>query len=228
MKKRILSLMLSFMLIIPAIFMLTACTPSTIEISSYEDLTKALEGDKEVIVLKNDLDITDKILVTRKVKIDLNGKTIKGNGNYGVFYVTNNGDLTITGNGTIIAVEDVEEHYAMAIWAKDNANVTIENGNFKQEISGNDTQYDLIYGSGSAQITILGGKFECHTPQWTLNLKDADNKVAKFIVKGGEYVAYNPADSKTEPVGVSANFVADGYKVELVENTTDTYKVVKS
>ncbi len=211
---------------IPVISVLTACGDvNTIYVSTMEGLKTALESDKQTIKLSQDINTTESIYITRKVTFDLNGKTIEASGYDGVFCVSGEGELTITGKGNIIAKEDND--YAMAIWAKENAKVVIENGKFSQNVTGTDSQYDMIYASGAAQITILDGEFESVTPQWTLNLKDADNKVAKMIVKGGKFVGYNPANSLTEPVGVSANFVADGYKSELVEGTQDTYRVVE-
>lgn len=211
---------------IPVISVLTACGDvNTIYVSTMEGLKTALESDKQTIKLSQDINTTESIYITRKVTFDLNGKTIEASGNDGVFCVSGEGELTITGKGNIIAKEDNE--FAMAIWAKENAKVVIENGKFSQKVTGTDPQYDMIYASGAGQITILDGEFESITPQWTLNLKDADNKVAKMIVKGGKFVGYNPANSLTEPVGVSANFVADGYKSELVEGTKDTYRVVE-
>ncbi len=222
--KKFLCLALVVCLMVPAALILTACNQSVVTVSTFDELTLALSGDKEVIKLSADITSAQSIIVERKVTFDLNGKTLKGSGYDGVFYVKENGDLTIKGNGKVVAQED--RKYAMAIWADGNSKVLIENGSFSQEITGSDTQYDMIYAKGSAEITILGGKFESVTPQWTLNIKDSDNQVAKFIVKGGEFKAYNPEDSKTEPAGVSANFVHEDYK-SVYDEATDTYKVVK-
>lgn len=251
MKKKILSLILAVLLIVPAMFMLSACAPSVVEVSTYDEIITALQGNSDIIKLKNDISSTSSIYVTRKVTLDLNGKTLIGNGCDGVVCVEVTGDLTIKGDGKVVAVGgyDVDEifdensdeatleekEFAMAVWAK-GGKVVIENGTFLQQKRKADDQYDMIYASsiydkntgevvGEGSVTILGGKFESVTPKWTLNLKD--DSQAKMIVKGGEFVDYNPADSKTEPDGVSANFVAEGYESQLIEGTTN-YKVVKS
>ena len=251
MKKKILSLVLAVLLIVPAMFMLSACDTNVIEVSTYDEIVAALEGDKEVIKLKNDISSVKSIYITKKVTLDLNGKTLTGNGYDGVLYVDVTGELTIKGNGKVVAVggydvdkvfdenSDAEalknDEYTYAVWAR-GGKVVIENGEFSNTAVKTDDHYDLIYASqvkdktsgevvASGEITILGGKYQNVTPKWTLNLQD--NTQAKMIVKGGEFVNYNPADSKTEPDGVSASFVAEGYEAQLIEGTTN-YKVVKS
>ena len=164
-------------------------------------------------------------MISRKLTLDLNGMTLKGDGRYGVLYVGENGDLTITGNGKVIAKENPEKHLAMCIWANLNGKVTIENGTFTQEITGTDDHYDLIYVKENGQITILGGIFESNTPKWTLNKYDSDVETAKIIVKGGTFKNYNPGESMTEPTQPTS-FVAEGYESLLVDDSTTDYKVV--
>ena len=102
----------------------------------------------------------------------------------------------------------------MAIWAKENGKVIINDGYFTNvgAKSTNDSEhFDLIYASGNAQIEINGGEFKCETPKWTLNIKDKDRETASIIVKGGKFHGFNPADCDVE--GPNTNFVAPGYKV---------------
>lgn len=234
MKKKILSLVLAVLLIVPAMFMLTACNqaPSIIEVSTYDEIVAALNQDKQIIKLKNDISSTKSIYITKKVTLDLNGKTLTGNGYDGVLYVDVTGDLTIKGNGKVVALggydvdklyaEDTDksiDEYTYAVWAR-GGKVVIENGEFTNVAIKDDDHYDLIYASqvinketkevvASGHITILGGKYKNVTPKWTLNLQD--NTQAKIVVKGGRFVNYDPANSLTEPDGVAANFVAEGY-----------------
>ena len=129
----------------------------------------------------------------------------------GVFMVTS-GTLTLNGKGTINGLG--KNDWSMALWAKENGKIVINDGYFTNigafsETDGN--HFDLIYASDNAQIEINGGEFECETPKWTLNIKDNSRETASIIVKGGKFHGFNPADCETE--GPNTNFVAPGYKV---------------
>jgi len=223
---KVVSIILAIVLICLSPCVLTACNaPSEIEVSNIDELKSALETQNEVIKLKANISSEESIYITKKITFDLNGKTLQGSGYDGVFCVGENGVLTIQGEGKVIASE--VNNYAMAIWAKSNSKVTINGGEFSQQVTGTDDQYDLIYAKDSAVITINGGTFNSVTPQWTLNIYDKDNKVAKFVVKGGKFKDYDPANSLTEPKDVAANFVAEGFKSRLIENSV-YYEVVKA
>lgn len=146
---------------------------------------------------------------------------IKANGGNGVLRVTY-GTLTINGVGTLKAVES-SDHYAMAIWANvANSKVIINGGKYVQEITGTDTQYDLIYASGKATIEIYGGTFQCATPQWTLNC--LDNSGSKIYVMGGKFYKFNPAEPRVQPEGTEEIIVPEGYEVK---KSGDWYSVVR-
>lgn len=156
------------------------------------------------------------------VTIDLNGFNITGSGISGLFYVTASGDLTITGEGTVTAVED--NSAAMAVWVRSpKAKVTLAGGTYTQQISNTgDTHFDLIYVErGIAEIT--GGKYEAYTPEWTLNCKDEHYKSgeAKITVTGGTFVGFDPANNLAEGTGTA--FTAPGYA--SVANADGTYGV---
>lgn len=156
---------------------------------------------------------------TRDTEYKLTG--IKANGGNGVLRVTY-GTLTINGVGTLKAVES-SDHYAMAIWANGaNSKVIINGGKYVQEITGTDTQYDLIYASGKATIEIYGGTFQCATPQWTLNC--LDNSGSKIYVMGGKFYKFNPADPHVQPEGTKEIIVPEGYEVK---KSGDWYSVVR-
>ena len=98
----------------------------------------------------------------------------------------------------------------MAVWATDNGKVVIKDGYFTNlgaHSEEDSNHYDLIYASKNGQVEILGGEFECETPQWTLNIKNESRETAKIVVKGGKFHGFDP--SKAE----EGNFVAEGYKV---------------
>ena len=237
MSKKVVSLLLTLLFIVPLMFLATACgekdtkEANVAKVSTYAELVEALDGDKQTIKIEKDIIDFDKSLeINRAVTVDLNGKTLKGNGCDGVFLVSVNGDLTIEGKGNVIANGGFDasgDEYAMAIWAK-GGKVTINGGKFSQVTVNGDSQYDMIYATDfadkHAEITILSGEFESDTPKWTLNLKDSSVE-SKIIVKGGVFKGYNPAEAMTEP-NSPVNFVADGYESVLIEGTTN-YKVVK-
>lgn len=219
------------LVMIPMCFgLLTACEKKgTVTVKTVAELKEALAGDKEIIKLKDDITLEEGIVLSRKVTLDLNGKTLTGNGCDGIIKVVTNGDLTITGNGKMVANE--VDRYAMVLWATEEGKITIENGTFRQNVSKVvDDKYDSIYASVQGQITILGGDFESVIPGWTLNVKNEHYPNANIIVKGGTFKGYNPAGSNTDEHGKgnTTNFVADGFKAQLKAGTTDVYEVVNA
>ena len=226
--KKIFSFLLAICFIVPLAVILTACGENevVVNVATIEELMTAVDGENDVIKLTEDMETTSAIVVKRKVTFDLNGKTLTGDGDYGVIYAQGDADITIKGDGKIVAKESAD-HYAMVIWAKENSKIKIENGTFTQSITGTDLQYDMIYISGNAQVTIEGGKFDCHTPKWTLNILDKDATSAKFIVKGGEFKSYDPANVTTEPANSNVtSFLPDDYK-STYNKTTQYYTVTK-
>ena len=226
--KKIFSFLLAICFIVPLAFVFSACGDNevVVNVATIEELLTAVDGDNDVIKLTEDMEATSAIVVKRKVTFDLNGKTLTGDGCNGVIWAQGDAEVTITGDGKIVAKESAD-HYAMVIWAKGNSKVKIENGTFTQAITGKDTQYDMIYITNSAQLTIEGGKFDCHTPKWTLNIQDKYATTAKFIVKGGEFKSYDPANVTTEPKDSNVtSFLPEGYKSTYNE-TTQYYTVSK-
>ena len=118
------------------------------------------------------------------------------------------GTLTLDGKGTVNGLD--KSGWSMAVWATDNGKVVIKDGYFTNlgAHSEEDSEhYDLIYASKNGQVEILGGEFECETPQWTLNIKNESRETAKIVVKGGKFHGFNPMKAE------EGNFVAEGYKV---------------
>ena len=116
------------------------------------------------------------------------------------------------GKGTINGLG--KNDWSMAVWAKENGKVIINNGYFTNvgaKSEEDSEHFDLIYASGNAQVEINGGEFKCETPKWTLNIKDKDRNTASIIVKGGKFHQFNPSNCTSE--GSNTNFVAPGYKV---------------
>ena len=186
--------------------------------NDYAEKTVSLDITVEVVQASiKDTESAKKF--TRDTEYKLTG--IKASGGNGVLRVTY-GTLTINGVGTLKAVES-PDHYAMAIWANGaNSKVIINGGKYVQEITGTDTQYDLIYASDKATIEIYGGTFQCATPQWTLNC--LDNSGSKIYVMGGKFYKFNPAEPHVQPEGTEEIIVPEGYEVK---KSGDWYSVVR-
>ncbi len=231
--KKIIISIVALIMMVSTLFMLTACgdDETTAEVSSYQELVTALEGDDDIIKLTDDIVVEDVIMVTREVTLDLNGKTLSnetalwddqtpGANKWSVISVRENGNLTITGNGTIHALEN--DCYALDVM--DAGKLVIENGTFIGNISA------VYIDEGSVEIK--GGEYSIQQLsqqsdyRYTLNCNDAnyDAQTATFSVTGGTFHNFNPANNLAE--GENTNFVAEGYTAQLVENSQDIYEVV--
>ena len=166
------------------------------------------------VVLAADIQLEKPLSVSSNVVVDLNGKTLSidrkdHNQNY-VFLVLENGHLTINGNGNVAPAAN---KYSIAVWAY-GGDVVINGGNYTNAGEGS----DLILADKGSVVTINGGVFQAcekqegvdgtNQPYSALNCKD--NSGSTFIVYGGTYFGFDPANNTSE--GVGTNFVADGYK----------------
>lgn len=191
---------------------LTEITTKNISVETLEALTEAIAAGGKIEVAAS-IDAPTGFIIAADTTIVNNGEiTIKEDTvGDGVFTVVN-GTLTLNGKGTINGLG--KNDWSMAVWAKENGRVIINDGYFTN-IGAKSTEdsehFDLIYASGNAQIEINGGEFKCETPKWTLNIKDKDRATASIVVKGGKFHGFNPADCDVE--GPNTNFVAPGYKV---------------
>ena len=198
-------------------------TIAKIDNTGYTSLQAAIDeaSATDTIVLESDIyEPADSAATVngKTVTINLNNHNVKASGYDGVFYVGKDGKLTINGEGTVTALE--YKRYAMATWANNGGEITINGGAFENAIKGTSDHYDLIYVSGKGITNVNGGKFTNQTSKWTLNLNDNSGSVIK--VKGGTFTDYDPANSKTEPKTVT-NFVENGYA--SVANDDGTYSV---
>lgn len=191
---------------------LTEIAAEDVGVETLEALTEAIAAGGEVVVSAS-IDAPTGFAITADTTVVNNGEiTVKEDteGN-GVFTVTN-GTLTLDGKGTINGLG--KNDWSIAIWAKENGKVIINNGYFTNvgaKSIEDSEHFDLIYASGNAQVEINGGEFKCETPKWTLNIKDKDRSTASIIVKGGKFHQFNPSNCTSE--GSNTNFVAPGYKV---------------
>ena len=141
--------------------------------------------------------------------INLNGHSMTTNGYQSVIDVTANGNLVITGNGTLDASGGRDS--VTAVTVDNGGKLTIENGTFIGK-EGN----SCIYNAGGT-VEIKGGTFK-GDPQWTLNCQDGSGFV--ITVKGGTFYKFDPSNAN---VGAGEIVVPDSFKV--VQNG-DWYTVV--
>lgn len=214
--------------------LLVACggeKESISEVSSYQELVSALEGDKDTIKLTDDIVVEDVITVTREVTLDLNGKTLSNESpiwvdtkeidKWSIISVRANGDLTITGNGKVHALKDD----IFAVDVMNGGKLTIQSGKFIGNV------HCIYVNQGSAEIK--GGEYSIQQVygadkpyEFVLNLLDENRKngTASIVVTGGTFEKFNPADCKAE--GEGTNFVAEGYTSRLQEGSEDIYEVI--
>ena len=194
---------------------------------NYLTLQEAVAVGGEVKLLK-DADISETVIVTKAVKLDLNGKTISNTNDlwekraddWSLLSVRAGGDLTITGNGTLKA----KENDCYAVDVQDGATLTIENGTFVGNIHA-----VYVY---QGELTVKGGAYSIQqkypdtakADEFVLNCYDKHRTegTAKITVTGGTFVKFNPANCAAE--GAGTNFVAPGYAAKKLED--DKYEVV--
>ena len=195
--------------------------------TDFANLVEIVEAGS-TINLTGDVQLQSSLRIDKELTIDLNG--------YGIYRVAGNntqtilvlagGDLTIVDSGREVEVPGEfgpEYHYvegfvsgagngasSIAVWAY-GGKVTINGGVFTNIAEDGKTAYEVVYASNGGQVVINDGYFYGETPEWTLNIFDADRETSSIIVKGGFFVGFNPADNAVEGKGTS--FLAEGYMV---------------
>lgn len=140
---------------------------------------------------------------------NLNGHTMTTNGYQALINVLDNGNLTITGNGTLDA--SGAQDNATAVTVSGGAKLTIESGTFIGK-EGNSCIYNE-----NGTVEIKGGTFKGDA-QWLLNCKDGSGCV--ITVTGGTFFKFDPSNAN---VGAGEIVVPEGYHVE---QDGDWYTVV--
>ena len=201
-------------------------------VATAEDLVAALNAGSSV-VLEQNLVVSSEMHVVipegKTVTLNLNGKTIsniediwsEAKKEYQMLNVDGAGTLVLTGKGKL----DAKENDCYCINVRGGAHLVIEDGTYVGNISA--VQID----KGICEIK--GGTFDLKQLwkgdyTYMLNCIDANykNGTAKFIVTGGTFTGFNPADNKAE--GVGTNFVADGYgAIRTTYQGKEAWKVVK-
>ena len=185
-----------------------------------------------VAVLDANLDLTEPILVTGALTLNLNDKNIIAEKTDAIV-IDNKGSLVINGRGAVKAATN-DASSANAIWLKYGTAV-LNGGDYYVGKDGS-KRNDCIYVGANAYVadaakkvstlTINGGKYEAAAKEndqyWVLNLKDEFYKAgSEIIVKGGTFVNFDPANNISE--GANTNFVPKGWK--SIDNGNGTWTV---
>ena len=197
------------------------------------DAVAAVQNGDTITLLK-DVDLGNTVTVANKtVTLNMAGKTIYNTKDlwdsklnaWSLISVRKNGNLTITGDGTLKAKAD--DCYALDT-QEESAKLTVENGTVIGNIS-------AIY-AFLGEVTINGGSYSIQQLNTnnvqdgyglTINCYDQNykEKTAKITVTGGYFAHFDPANNKAE--GVGTNFVKDGYVSVTSDKSGYDYKVVK-
>ena len=233
MKQRILAILLSLTMmftLVPTAMAEGSDPVAQIGETTYATLKAAFEGakDGDTITLTDDIKVEDTLVVTKTLTLDLaehtlsNEKDIWSDDNWSMISVRGNGNLTITGNGTLKAKED--DCYPVDV-QDEGAQLTIENGTFIGNIHAVYVKTGAAYIKGGTYSVQQKYPDSSKADEFVLNLYDANrrNGTAKLSVSGGIFVAFNPANCQAEAQGT--NFCAAGYTTSTKDN--NTYTVVE-
>lgn len=182
----------------------------------YATLQGAIDAasDNATIVLQDDVVLETCITISKTITLDLAGNKISNTKAvwdnedkiWSLVRVEGNGNLTLTGDGTLRALEN--DCYAVDI--VDGGQCTIENGTYVGNI------HAVYVFNGS--LIVNGGtfsvqqKYSTERPdEYVLNCYDANykNKSASITVTGGTFANFDPSNCYAE--GEGTNFCADGY-----------------
>ena len=229
MERRLLSAFLAVMMVLT---MAPVAFAADTSVDSYDSLVEAINSasDGDTITLNGDIDVQRTLVVTKKLTLDLAGHKLyntkdlwdaptKKDNNWSLISVRENGDLTITGNGTLDAKKD--DCYAVDV-QDETAKATLENGTFVGNIT---TVYvfegTLVVKDGSYSIKQLNSNGVQNQYGLTINCYDQNykNGTAKVLITGGTFAHFNPVDNAAE--GTGTNFATSGY--ETVEGTDGLY-----
>ena len=238
MKSQIKVLLLILTLIIPCLIVFQGCSEDSImqiQVNNSNEFITAINkvDNGGTVILNCNVELNEEISISKKLILDLNGKTISNSteiwhddndsnlDRLGLICVRSGGDLTITGNGTI----DVLENDCHAIWLDaDDAKLTIKNGNINGNVS-------VVYvRKGLAKIE--GGNYSLKQlsssddSRYLLNCLDENylSDKAVILVTGGVFKNFNPGENLSE--GENTNYLGENFKVSaLTTSSSVTYTV---
>lgn len=200
----------------------------------YDTLQEAINAATPgaTVTLCNDIHPSDPITVSKTLTLDLADHEISNTSaiwnetekHWSLIRVSGEGNLTITGNGTLEALEN--DCYAVDLYDT-TSKCTIDNGTFTGNIHA-----VYVY---NGNLTVNGGTFSVkqkysseYPDEYVLNCYDDSykNGNASITVSGGTFLEFNPQNCRAE--GAGTNFCAEGY-VGVIEKTEgeNTYYTVK-
>ena len=179
-------------------------------VSNEDDIRTVLEnGFNATLTSDITLEVGSIEIAGKTVTVDLNGHNITVTGEKdGVceaFYVQAGGNLTINGNGTILA-KDIGAEHVITLSAVDGAVVRINGGDFVSEGS------TAVYATRGAEVNIYGGTYSAvayYGQMFTIDVNEAEAVLGVINVYGGTFHNFDPANHTND--GTYTNKVMDGY-----------------
>lgn len=201
----------------------------------YKDLKTAIEAAAENATITLLADVTESVTIAADdvITLDLNGKTIKNTA--GQHTVTNNGMLTIVGNGTV----DNVSHGRAALLNNPNATMTVLGGTYRRtaENAGNNSFYVIqnkgtmtIGGTGASDIVVYAGattegslalrKSSLVTSGWYSDAPDGG--AASLTINSGNFYGGNIAIKCDEKTSLTINCGVFNAYNQAVQSWTNT------
>ena len=176
-------------------------------VAAYATLAEAVAAAKKGETVTLVADTAENVVVDKDLTIDLGDYTLSSGDNDVVFTVKK-GNVIINADKGGIRGGSGSDNIAIKVTE---GNLTINGGNYYVGGDANGEGNSTVYITGEGTVTINGGVFETEKSwkdfYYVLNIQN-DQKEAKFIVKGGTFKNYNPANGDDNKGG---NFVATGY-----------------
>ena len=220
MKKKILAIFLSLcmaMSLLPVTALATGDeetetqTPTESSITTEKDLKEAINAARpgDTVKLGENITITDTVFINKQITLDLNEKKIdaktniwnQGEGHWSLISVGENGNLTVTGNGTLQAKEN--DTYAIDV---NGGSCTIQDGTFVGNIHAvYVSRGTLVVNGGTFSVQQKYQQDETKAYEFVLNCYDENyqNGSSSITVNGGTFANFNPANCKAEGEGTS-------------------------
>ncbi len=133
---------------------------------TYKTLAEAIAAanDGDTVTVLKDIAMDEIIVNTKKITLDLNGKTITGTDNTEKNFslIDNRGELTVTGNGKMTLTSTVNSgwnRYSAVLANNPGGKLVIENGTI-EHLGGTDMAYgidNLTNGKGTYAETVING-----------------------------------------------------------------------
>lgn len=188
----------------------------------------AAEDGNTVILLVN-VDPTQTLVVSKKIILDMNGKTISNTRDiwndatrdWSLISVRG-GNLTVNGNGSLNG--KAKDCYALDV--RDGGNLVIENGTFIGNIHAVYVREGSLLVNGGEYSVIQ--KSASYPDEYVLNCYDSSykNGTASIVVKGGKFHGFNPANCRAEDAGTS--FIVDWYSSKNIGTVSEAIYEVGS